>query len=127
MVILALVTNFVLHKYLTRPNHQFVKTEVETKEISIKTSKGDFQTKVSEYENGRVKIYWELNDMSQDNPILSGILRKNSRTAGIGQISVLRFSTMWVEVSMVHYLWHMYFGSILSNGSARAHFVFWSE
>ena len=75
MAILALVTNFVLYKYWTRPNHQFVKTEVETKEISFKTSKGDFQTKVSEYENGRVKIYWELNDMSQDNPILIEMIK----------------------------------------------------
>ena len=46
--------------------------------------------------------------------------------AGISKISVLSFGTMGEEVSMVHWLWHIYFGSILSKSWATAIFVFYS-
>ena len=45
------------------------------KEIEIKTSQGNFKTKMSEYQNGLVKIYWDLNDMKQDDNILIEILK----------------------------------------------------
>ena len=37
---------------------------------------GFFTTKVSEFENGLVKIYWDLNDMRQDDPTLIEFLKK---------------------------------------------------
>ena len=37
---------------------------------------GFFTTKVSEFENGLVKIYWNLNDMRQDDPTLIEFLKK---------------------------------------------------
>ena len=37
---------------------------------------GFFSTKVSEFENGLVKIYWDLNDMRQDDPTLIEFLKK---------------------------------------------------
>ena len=46
---------------------------------------------------------------------LSDSLSKTSKIAGISKISVLSFGTMGEEVPMVHYLWHIYFGSILSK------------
>ena len=43
--------------------------------------------------------------------------------AGNSKISVLSFGTMGEEVSMVHWLWHIYFGSILIKSLATAIFI----
>ena len=77
VVILAFILNFVLVKYWSRPNHQFVPSAVDNKEISIQTSQGAFQVNVSEYENGKIKIYWNLNGMQQDDPTLIEVIKNH--------------------------------------------------
>ena len=65
-------------------------------------------------------------NLKRDFLALSGPLYKMSKTAGIYKISVLRFGTMGGKVLMVDDLWHIDFGSILSNGWAGAGFVIYS-
>ena len=43
--------------------------DFENKEIEFETSRGKVMTNMSKYQNGLVKIYWDLNGMKQNDPI----------------------------------------------------------
>ena len=74
---LLLVIVFVLLRSLTTsvPKTKLGKNPEKTKEITLPIQ-GEYSTRVSELDNGLVKIYWDLNDMRQDDPTLIQFLKK---------------------------------------------------
>ena len=74
---LLLLMVFVLLRSLTTsvPKTKLGKNPGKTKEITLPIQ-GEYSTRVSELENGLVKIYWDLNDMRQDDPTLIQFLKK---------------------------------------------------